>query len=53
MSLFDYTNKFYNHFYLILKSDIEYDYYYGVKQITIQELKAINKKCEELNWLDE
>lgn len=27
---------------------IEYDYYYGVKQITMQELQAINKKVEEM-----
>lgn len=32
---------------------IEYDNYYGVKQITMLELKAINKKCFELGWLDE
>lgn len=36
-----------------LSKGIEYDYYYGVKQITMQELQAINKKCKELNWLDE
>lgn len=29
---------------------IEYDYYYGVKQITMQELQAINKKVKELGW---
>ena len=31
---------------------IEYDNYYGVKQITMQELKAINKKVKELGWND-
>ena len=36
------------------------DFYYefkeiGIKQysVTMQELKAINKKCEELGWLDD
>lgn len=36
-----------------ISKGIEYDYYYGVKQITMQELQAINKKCYELEWLDE
>lgn len=36
-----------------ISKGIEYDYYYGVEQITMQELQAINKKCYELEWLDE
>ena len=36
-----------------ISKGIEYVYYYGVKQITMQELQAINKKCYELEWLDE
>lgn len=38
---FDKTNK-------ELSKGIEYDYYYGIKQITMQELQAINKKVEEM-----
>lgn len=29
-----------------------YDFYDGSRDFTIEELQAINKKCEELGWLD-